>query len=223
MALQCRGFHTGPVIDLTRSEQYDITSSRVVEWLCHLLWEKRLRSIVLEPPCTTFSPAAHPSVRSYSCTLGFDRSHPKTLAGNSTAFACFTLFLVAVRCRVPALLEQPRLSKMRWLSIWRWILRIPGVSENWLASCAYGAPYRKEFALLGHLLQLELIHRKCPGRHVHVRIEGRITKESAIYHPRVAAAFARVIALAITAPPVCDSLPKPGLESVLCNDLLLRT
>ena len=63
-----------------------------------------------------------------------------------------------------------------------------------------------------------LIHKKCPGRHALVRIEGQITKETAIYHPRVAAAFARVIALSITTRPTAEAPPNAGLESVLCND-----
>ena len=44
------------------------------------------------------------------------------------------------------------------------------------------APFRKEF-VLGHLLDLQSIHRKCLGNHHHLRIEGSITKQSAIYHP----------------------------------------
>ena len=202
-ALKKRGFHPGPVIDLSRSEQCDITSGRVLDWAC-----------------TTFSCAAHPACRCYAVPLGFDRLDPKTKLGNSTAFACFIVFLVAVRCKVPALLEQPRLSKMRWLPIWRWLLTLPGVSESFLASCAYGARYKKEFGLLGHLLDLDLIHRKCPGGHQHLRVEGSITKQSAIYHPKVAAAFARVISSALLASPPPPDPAKPGLESVAVNDML---
>ena len=158
--------------------------------------------------------------RSYKVPLGFDRKDPKTAAGNAAAFGCFIVCLVAVRCKVPALIEQPRLSKMRWLSFWRWALTLPGVTESWLASCAYGAKYRKEFVLLGHLLNLPLIHKKCPGNHVHPRIEGSLTKESAIYRPKVAAAFARVIARALLKETSQPPPPRAGLESVIVNDIL---
>ena len=219
-ALQRRGFHTGPVLDLSRSPQYDVTSRRVQEWVCHLLQSGHLRSVMLEPPCTTFSAAAHPACRSYAVFLGFDRSDPKTHSGNATAFACFIIFVVAVRSRVPALLEQPRLSKIRWLLFWRWVLGIQGVTESWLASCAYGAKFRKEFALLGYGVDLQRIHKKCPGTHQRVKIEGPTTKESAIYRPKVAAAFARVLAEALVRQPPADPPPRPGLENVAVNDLL---
>ena len=206
-AMLRRGFEPGPVIDLTRSAQFDVTSWRLVEWVCHLLQSGA-------PPLTTFSPAAHPAVRSYDQPLGFDRKERRRLLGNATAFACFIIFIVAVRVGAPALLEQPRLSKMRWLAVWQWLKGLRGVSENWLASCAYGAPYQKQFALLGHRLDLASIHRKCPpGNHQHIRIEGQLTKQSAIYHLEVASALARVICRALLDSPSAPLPPKPGLQS----------
>ena len=51
------------------------------------------------------------------------------------------------------MLEQPRLSKMRWFPFWRALLQLPGVEESWLATCAYGrfeeGCIRKEFVFLG--------------------------------------------------------------------------
>ena len=176
---------------------------------------------MLEPPCASFSPADWPAVRSYSCPLGFDRAEKKTLSGNVIALNCLLLFSIAVRHAVPALLEQPRSSRMRWLPVWRWLLSFAGVQESWLASCAYGCRHRKEFALLAFGVDLGLIHRKCPGNHQHTKIQGQYTRCSAVYHPRVASAFARVLARAILDKPPPEQPRKVGLESVAVNDVLI--
>ena len=59
----------------------------------------------------------------------------------------------AAQAGAGALLEQPRLSKMRWLPGWKRLLADPRFEESWLATCGYGCYeegyIRKEFALLG--------------------------------------------------------------------------
>ena len=110
------------------------------------------------------------------------------------------------------MIEQPRSSKMRFMCAWRWIAKILGASENWLASCAYGAKYRKEFCMLGF--------RPCPRCHTHVKIEGSLTKASAVYHPCVAAAVASVFSKFLESRRP-DPEPQPGHESLPINDVLL--
>ena len=150
-ALSRRGCHPGPVVDLSCSGQYESS----------FFWMRAARAQVSALPLTQ---PADPM----RGLLGFCCTDPRILLGNATAFACLLL----------ALLEQPRLSKMRWLSVWKWLRSLPGAAENWLASCVYGAPFRTEFALLGHLLDLDSIHKHCPGNHQHVRIDGSITKQT---------------------------------------------
>ena len=74
------------MLDLSESRHYDLASLRLLEWAIYMIEEDRFRSFFVEPPCTTFSPAAHPAVRSYREPLGFDRTNPKTLHGNTLAF-----------------------------------------------------------------------------------------------------------------------------------------
>ena len=83
-----------------------------------MLSEHRLKAVMLEPPCTSFSPANHHVLRSYS----------KVLLGNRLAFMSFAIFICAVRWGAAALIEQPRLSKMRFMKVWRWIAVLAGVS-----------------------------------------------------------------------------------------------
>ena len=128
------GLVVAPVLDLTYSPHYDFGDLRVLEWLLHMLDEKRILSFFVEPPCTTFSPAAYPSVRSYSEPLGYDRKNPKTFHGNLLAFRAFVLLRHGRRVGAPCGLEQPRRSKMAWLLFWRVMLQ-RGFTEAIVASC----------------------------------------------------------------------------------------
>ena len=105
----------GPVLDISMSAHYDLRSLDLLRWLIYMLENERIRSMLIEPPCTTFSPAAHPACRSYEVPLGWDRTNPKVLLGNVLAFRSLTLIYVCHRLGRPAGLEQSRLSKMAWV------------------------------------------------------------------------------------------------------------
>ena len=85
------GFCVAPVLDLSNSRHYDMSDLRLLEWAIYMVEEERFRSYLVEPPCTSFSAAAHPSVRSYQNPLGYDRTEKKTLHGNLHAFRAFVL------------------------------------------------------------------------------------------------------------------------------------
>lgn len=87
-----------------------------------LLEDDRLQVFLVAPPCTTFSPAAHPACRSYKKPRGFNPQLPKVHIGNLLAFASLALMLVALRMRKFGLCETTRRSKMRWLNEWRRLL-----------------------------------------------------------------------------------------------------
>ena len=171
----------------------------------------RFRSIMLEPPCTTFSPAAHPAVRSYQLPKGFNRKCGKTLLGNCLAFRCLAISYAAKRYRRPSLLEQPFLSKMAWLSFWRFLLEQMGFEELVIASCAFGISLLKQFRSLVQGLDVQSMTRRRRGGHKRVRIEGKLTKASAVYVPALAMHFAmgfkkaldRLVAWNLSLPMMC--------------------
>ena len=76
------GFVTAPPLDLSLSRHFDMGDSRLLEWCVYMLEENRFKSFVTEPPCTSFSAAAHPAVRSYAEPLGYNRLERKTWFGN---------------------------------------------------------------------------------------------------------------------------------------------
>lgn len=210
-------------IELSDSPAFDVTCLDLVIWICNMLRSGRLKSIMVEPVCTTFSAAAHPCVRSYKVPRGFDPSSPKTYLGNRIAFHCLFLCWYAALCECPSLCEQPRLSKMCWLSIWVFLRESLGFSESVVASCQFGSCHRKEFRLLSKYLDASALETRCPGGHSHVRIQGKFTKDSAVYTPALAKHIARAFAVALRqkASREADCCQVKGLESVIANDLLM--
>eukprot|EP00438_Fugacium_kawagutii_P011937 Skav228683 [mRNA] locus=scaffold111:87828:94995:- [translate_table: standard] len=178
-----RGYNVGPVIDISYSKHYDMLQCRGIQWVLFLIQHNRVRAFAVEPPCTTFSPAAHPAVRSYKVPRGFCPQQPKTWVGNRLCFGGLTMILCAAHADVIGLFETPRRSKMAWLQEWQYLLSLPNVQEVTTASCMFGSPHQKEFRFLTCNMNASPIHRKCSRDHVHIKIEGAITKGTAVYTP----------------------------------------
>ena len=218
------GWIVGPVIDLDRSPAYNFALLRVLEWILFMLEEGRLDSFMVEPPCTTFSPAQYPPSRSYACPRGFNPKDPKTLTGTTLALRALTLMKVAATYRTPGLLEQPRRSKMKRLSEWQYLVNQGLCEEVWCASCMYGSPHLKEFVFLIAAMDASSLHRRCDGSHRHIKIEGKWTKPSATYTDELAFALARVFHYALQSKLINLSQEEPevdGLENVMVNDIML--
>lgn len=225
-SLSGKGWTVGPVIDLDRSPFYDLSMLRVLSWVYHLLEDGRLDSFMVEPPCTTFSPAQHPASRRYDCPRGYDPTDPKTLLGTTLALRSLSLIKKGSEMKCPGLLEQPRRTKMRRLSEWQYLLNALLAEEIWTAGCMFGSPHNKEFVFLICNMEAEFLHRKCDRSHQHVRIEGQFTKLSAVYTDELASciglAFDRALRQKLRLERIHD--PKvSGLENPLCNEALLSS
>ena len=216
-----KGCVVAPSLDLSDSKRYNLTDLRLVEWIMHMLKERRFASAMFEPPCTTFSPAAHPMCRSYSCPVGWDRTLPKVFLGNMLAFRCIALFWFSLDLYIPSGLEQPRRSKMCWLSQWKAMLK-RGAVEAIVASCQFGSVHQKEFRFLLSVVQAADVERRCGGGHHHVKIEGKLTKPSATYTPQLAEhlAVAFVKALAHSRREEREEQIPSGFQGVLVDDVL---
>ena len=122
----------------------------------------------------------------------------------------------------PCMLEQPRLSKMAWLSAWAWLKKL-GCEEAVVAACGFGSPHRKEFRLLCGGLDTTAIDRRCTKDHCHIPIAGKYTAPSAIYTPQMAMHLAVAFkkSILMKKKKACEEEVRLGEESLLVNDLLL--
>ena len=215
------GLVVAPVLDLSESEHFNLCDVNFLAWIFHMFTSRRFRSTLLAPPCTTFSAAAWPDLRSYENPLGYCRTHPRTLLGNILAFRSLSIMFVCALVQAPSGLEQPRLSKMAWLACWRFLLS-KGFTESVVASCQFGSPHKKEFRILSHMLSQEDLEVKCPGGHLHVPIQGKFTKPSAIYTPGVARHIAGEFKRSLEKQNFDrrDEGSHVGFESLVVNDLL---
>lgn len=168
------GFAVAPVLDFSDSKAYDVGDVRLLEWVLHRLATGRFRAIFLSPPCTSFSPAAYPAVRSYQVPKGWDRKNKKVLLGNIMAFRSLVIMKFAFLHGCPCALEQPRRSKMAWLPEWRSLVGL-GLCEAVVASCYFGSPHQKEFRLLLGHIDAAGVDVRCTRDRARVKIEGKFT------------------------------------------------
>jgi hypothetical protein len=215
------GVVCGPILDLSMSKHYNLAEHRVISWVAFMLEQDRLQSFLVAPPCTTFSPAAHPALRTYKRPRGLQRDHPRVLLGNMLAFAALTLLFIALRLKKLGLGEQPRRSKMRWLREWVRLLLL-GATEAFLASCNFGSPHQKEFCFLGVNMQVSRLNKPCTRDHGHIPIQGAYTKPSATYTDELAMFLAVFFADHLKAHQKTVqrlSVSSSGLESIVTNDV----
>ena len=213
----------GPVFDISYSQRYDITDRRVFQWIAFMCEQGRLKSFLTAPPCTTFSPAAFPALRSFKKPLGFNPRHPRVLHGNDMAFSSIGSMMIAKRTKVFGLMETPRRSKLRWTPHWK-AMRSLGADEVHLASCQYGSPHMKEFALMTVNMNARCLAKRCSRDDKHVVIQGKFTKPSATYTEGLAVAIAKVFASHLrhrARHEIDHDLKTAGLEDVLTNEVLL--
>lgn len=214
-ALSRLGYSVAPVLDLSESAHYDLTSLRLMEWVIYMLEEGRFRSFLVAPPCTSFSPAGHPAVRSYALPSGFDRLPPETLLGNTLAFRALCLLRVGRRCRRPCGAEQSRLSKMCWLDLWT-----KGSRRRSLPRACFNLFTRKN-SFWCFLLDTVAMEVRCCGGHSHVRVQGSL-KASAVYTDALADHLALAYKRSLDILDVSERLSPcvDFLESVLSNEVM---
>ena len=106
--------------------------------------------------------------------------------------------------------------------MWQYLLQI-GFAEAIINSRAFGSIHKKPFRLPGQGLDMSRLNVSCPGGHDRVRIQGKFTKASALYHPK----FAEFIALRIKEALVDVKAPElkatPEIEGVVLNDFLQQS
>ena len=148
-----------------------------------MVQHKRVRAIAIEPPCTSFSPAARPAVRSYKEPRGFCQENPKILGRKQAGIQRPSSALGRTLCR--GFWTSGDTQEVKNGMAPR--VALPpdpcGHKEVSTASCAFGSIHQKEFRFLTCNMVPDSVSRRCRRDHHHVKIEGQITKGKAVYCP----------------------------------------
>ena len=225
-ALDLLGYVVGPPVDLSISPEYDVSYVHVMEWLSFMVAEGFLQSVMVEPPCTTFSIIRRPALRSKFCPFGFNPDCRQTKVGNLLACRALQLMVLCHVNLVAGLLEKPFTSLLKHFPSFRALLGRDCVSQRRTDSCMFGSIHRKSFSFLGVHVDLSGLQCVCDRSHTHVPIEGSYTKKSATYTPLLAEALAITLGAAIDRRRASihdlDRSDMKGLESQLVNAVALR-
>ena len=166
-------------------------------------------------PCSSWSNARRPMIRSAASLFGLpsalrdDRTRSLILAGNATLRSAQAIAWSCWKHGVPAVFENPQ-SSLAWRTP-RWV-RLQE-QDNVFAivcdQCQFGSEWRKATRLLlVHVSQGAKLERRCHGKNgvcsrtgrPHVQVIGSsLSRRSAAYPPRLAAAGAKVLADSIEA------------------------
>ena len=130
----------------------------------------------MDPPCSSFSIARTPPIRTRFHINGVpsigDKDRGKVREGNSLCFYSCKCLALAIKCGIPCSLEQPRTSLM-WIQP-----RLQKFTGNPLCCsvctdfCGWGTPWKKSTGIaFWHARPLHLV-RKCTRDHEHVVLRG---------------------------------------------------
>ena len=208
------GYQTFP-IDVKISTQHDLKlgSHFVMDVISKLEAKTGLKPYIhFAPPCSTYSQARYPRIRSSACPGGLPASqltaHDRTVLkyANKITHNTFHAMRELSRKGYPVTLEQPSGSLMLKLKIFKTWACESGAVPTVLDYCQFGMPYRKRTCLWSSPgAFLTGLARKCPGNHDHkATLSGwSVHKESrcptsrgcSAYPPELCDEWARVFSL----------------------------
>ncbi|CAE8724140.1 unnamed protein product [Polarella glacialis] len=185
------GLHVGPVIELRLG--VDLESLTVFSWLRSMIRAKRIRILLWEPPCTTFSPARFPKLRSKQASFGFRYIDFDTCVGNlHRIMACFLASAQSFLGRWHVG-EHPWPGTMKYTAAWLY-LQLLGARVIVFDWCRFGRAWKKATALIGNADCLDELGLRCecPRSFKHLKFEGSLTTKASSYSPEFASAFAEL-------------------------------
>ena len=226
------GLRAGPRIDVATHPVWDLRTSRVVEWILFLAERRRVWWWHSGVPCTDFSVARHPTVRTHDFPWGFSPKDDDRRGPNFMLAVVGLLAITLVRVKFGVLVHEHPASAHSWaIPFWRWFEKLPDAEMGRYCACSFGAPYRKDTRLARLRAScLRSLDRmcSCPGPHA-VQLSGSETTRAAEYLPRFCREYAEAAAAAFHADPpslgaaeavAMNAGAPPVYETVWLNELL---
>ena len=226
-AVSSYGITVGPPLDIGISTEYDLRFCHVMEWLSFMIAEKRLKAVMLSPPCTTFSIMRRPRLRSKDRPYGFNPLEEKTQLGNQLGQRAGQLSRVAAVNGAASLMETPYSAYLKHLPGWKNTKALEESCEVRCDSCRFGSPHLKSFRFLSVNMDIAELSLRCVCETKHVKVEGSLTKGSATYVQGLVEAISRCFVKAIYKIRKVRSegleLKVEGLENQLVNEVSLSS
>ena len=173
----------GPIIEIKNG--WDLLDPILFLWLLRLSLAGRIWFMMLEPPCTTFSLARHPSLRNADVPEGHDSLDFKTNEGNLFGLTCGILCLAQWACGNEFMMEQPAYGHMRFTYWWLLVLHVCGDSiiTPWCGYIRSGPVYVKPTVLMFPRRSAfwKTLYKPCSCTKPHVKLEGSLTTLAAAY------------------------------------------
>ena len=219
------GFRCGPPVNIGVSGEYNMAFNHVLHWVTYLLGAKKLKAVMLSPPCTTFSIMRRPWLRSAEAPFGFCPHEEKTFMGNLLGQHGSQVMKVAAVNGAAGILDTTYSSYLKHLPGWKAIRKLPCAEEVRCDSCAFGSCHLKPFRFLGVNAALKKLARRCSCTCPHVRVQGQFAKASATYVPGLVDALVSCFSEAIVKVSRIREeqleVEVSGLENQLVNEVAL--
>ena len=211
--MKLAGFSVGPPIELR--EGWNMLERDLFQFLLDLLKAGRLGFAWLGPPCTTFSLARKPRLRSRESPWGLDPLEEECCVGGLHMHQSLALFCSQLNSGALAVVETPWGGYARCLSFWH--LAVSAAHEVRADYCRYGKPYLKPTALLISSPELAPLGRRCRCKCGHEKLEGSKTSQASVYPEQLCKEVAR-LAVRVAALQKEQSLQPATVESMASED-----
>ena len=229
------GLRVGPRIELSLSKLWDVRQLRVLEWLLFMIGRERVWGCHDGTPCTGYSIAKHPRLRSKEFPWGFNPKDPETKESNWYMIVTFILLRAKLASTFGWATHEHPQSAFSWaLPQWKRLMASPVFIDVLTAFCSWGKMngflVKKTLRLVGvRAAFLAAVHAPCRGGHQHVPVQGSLTAHTAKYLMPLCRAWAEAAKKQYDAeqPQVSDldraaalAQSRPAFENIWMNELI---
>ena len=172
-----------PPLELKKG--FDLRDQKLFWGVLSFVRAGKVRFVWWAPPCTTFSLARCPKLRSLFEAWGFDLLNLQVVLGNLHALQCFLVAWAQLMVGHWFAGEQPAYGFMRATFIWELLARIDNVIEVLFDWCRFGRNYVKTTRLLTNVSSLKQLGVRCchgkRGARSHEVLKGAATTAAGAY------------------------------------------
>ena len=170
-ALRRESQHEVIEFDISRGEEFDLTRRAVCRLVRGWITSGRVKGVWCAFPCSTWSTARWPPLRSLACIHGIPEMlrDPRTAAlidvGNRTLRAAVSVANLCCGVGVPMILENPGYARSWHEPSMARLGARQQVRDVLVDYCRFGTPWRKRTRLRGiNVTELETLQLQCSGK-----------------------------------------------------------